>query len=113
MEAGKAASAEAGKSAVDYFKKMFNKDATLAKEKQSPQLLDAGSGEIGKWLISLAGTLSKSEIKEIAKTLKALDHNRDQSISTNVNNKVEEIWNTQVDNKNGVLLTRQLNIELN
>lgn len=104
MEAGKAASSEAGKSAVDYFKKMFNKDATLKKEKQSPQLRDVESGEIRKWLISPAGTLSKSEIKEIAKTLKSLDHNREQSISINVNNKVEEISNTQVDNKNGLLI---------
>ena len=103
-EAGKAASSEVGKSAVDYFKKMFNRDANLAKEKQSPQLVDAGSGEIRKWLISPAGTLSKSEIKEIAKTLKTLDHNREQSISINVDNNLEEILNTQVDNKNGLII---------
>lgn len=104
MEAGKAASSEAGKSSVDYFKKMFNKDATLKKQKQSPQLRDVESGEIRKWLISPVGTLSKSEIKEIAKTLKSLDQNREQSISINVNNKVEEISNTQVDIKNGLLI---------
>lgn len=107
MEAAKAASSEAGKSAVDYFKKLFNKEPTLAKEKQAPQLQDAGvSDKVRKWVISPAGTLSKSEIDEIARTLKGLDQNRDQTISTNISNRVEEISNTQIDNEKGVLINK-------
>lgn len=106
-EAAKAASSEVGKSAVDYFKKLFNKDKILAQEKQAPQLQDREDGsKVRKWIISPVGNLSKSDIDEIAKTLKTLDRGRDQAISTQVSNRVEEISNTAIDNKQGVLINK-------
>jgi hypothetical protein len=107
VEASKGAAGKVGESAVEYFKKIFNKDKTLAQEKGSPQLQDGEvRGKVRKWVISPAGKLSKSEIDDIAKTLKALDQNRDQIISTQINNTVEEISNTQVDNERGVLINK-------
>lgn len=55
-------------------------------------------------MLSPAGTLTKSEIDQIARTLKNLDHGRGQSITTTINNRVEEIANTEVNNQGGVLI---------
>ncbi len=106
-EAAKAVAGEAGKNAVEYFRKLFNKDATLAKQKGAPQLRDEGlDGNVRKWVIAPAGSLTKMEIAEIARTLKGLDQGRDQRISATIDNRLEEIANTQVDSKGGVLINK-------
>src|SRR4030042_2319366 len=89
-----AASKETGKSAVDFFKNLFNKDKDIAQNHKNPKLKDAGVvGRVRNWVISPAGNLSKHDIEEIAKTLKTLDNDLDQTIK--INNEDQTVVTTQ------------------
>jgi len=79
-EALKYAGGEAGKSAVDYFKSLFNKNKDIAESKKKPYLNE--TEPIGKertWTVT--GNLTKNDIQEIANTLKSLDNSKDQRVT--------------------------------
>jgi hypothetical protein len=81
QEALKLVGSEALKSGVEYFKDLFNKDKYIAKRYGKPELKGGGlKDDVRTWMISPSGKLSESDIKEIARTLKSLDKNRDQTI---------------------------------
>ncbi len=85
MEAVKSVGREAGKTAVDWFKTLFNTNKELKRDRKNPQL---SGGEVKDkeriWLVSPPGNLSKEEIKEIARTLRYLDDDRDQRVSVRI-----------------------------
>jgi hypothetical protein len=95
-QASKAAASEIGKTAVDWFKNLFNKDKKIARNYGKPQLNDGEvKGNERIWSLSPKGNLSESDIREIAKTLKSLDGNRSQSIHVRNNNKDQIIRESQ------------------
>ncbi len=93
-QALKLVGSEALKSGVEYFKDLFNKDKNIAKRYRTPELKGGEiKGNERTWIISPAGNLNKSDIKEIARTLKSLDGNREQSIRVTIR-KQAQIFNT-------------------
>lgn len=110
-QALKAASSETGKSAVDYFKTLFNNSKKIALEKKNPQLKSGEIvGDIRSWTITPTGNLSKSDIDEIAKTLKSIDKNREQRISFKINNEYQmSVTQTGAINVNNI----QGNVNIN
>ncbi len=86
-EALKSVGTEAGKAVVDRFKALFNKNNEIARNNGNPKI---SGGEVkGKeriWVVSPAGSLSKDDIREIARVLRFLDNERDQRINVKINN---------------------------
>jgi hypothetical protein len=91
-----AVASEAGKSAIDHFKTLFNKNKKIADKFGKPQLK---KGEIANnkriWSLSPTGSLKKEDIAELAKTLKSIDNNTDQEISAKIGNNNRIIISTQ------------------
>lgn len=89
-QAGNAAGVETGKTAVEYFKNLFNKSPEIAKGKNSPQLQDGSdSSTERKWKISPAGSLTPNDIEELKKTLTQIDSGKKQAIEIAINSSQE------------------------
>jgi hypothetical protein len=95
-EAVKSVGSEAGKSAIDYFKDLFNGQRGIAKNKNNPKLTNGTlDNNVREWKLSPSGSLSREEINEIAKTLKSLEPDKEQSITFEIDNHQQIVQTSQ------------------
>jgi hypothetical protein len=91
-----AVASEVGKSAIDHFKTLFNKNKKIADNFGKPQLKRGKiSNKKRVWSLSPTGSLKKEEINELAEVLRSIDNNTVQEISVRIGNNNRIISSTQ------------------
>lgn len=80
-EASKSAAGELGKTAVDRFMNLFNKNKEIAEKSSGAQLKKKDIvNQVQNWIITPVGNIDKDDIRQIANGLKKLDNGKDHRI---------------------------------